>query len=120
MLKQYVFIPRSPKMSAGKIASQACHATFMALAKQSGARGNDTINKWKDSGMCVIVLEANNEAHLHSISRYLEQWNVIHHLYIDEGYTECPPLSATALATGVIDESKEWMFKNFKLFGSHK
>ncbi|KKK42052.1 hypothetical protein LCGC14_2386860 [marine sediment metagenome] len=31
--KQFVVIPKRPKMSAGKMVSQGCHATFMALEK---------------------------------------------------------------------------------------
>lgn len=31
---QYVIIPRKPKMSTGKIASQTAHATYMALENQ--------------------------------------------------------------------------------------
>lgn len=133
MLKQYVFIPKSLKMSVGKAASQVAHATFMALEKQSEKTihawfdryeiGKNQIEIWKDSGMCVIVLEAKNPEHLMQISKYFEQWNITHHLYIDEGYTEVLPMTATALATEILDDEDELikgMLKNFKLYGARK
>lgn len=112
-LKQYVFVPKKPIMSKGKIASQVCHATFMALDKQHEI----DIAKWKFGGMCVIVLEVEDTEQLSNVARYLDQWGVINHLYIDEGLTEVPPMTPTALATGVIPEDKHWMFKQFELFG---
>lgn len=112
MLKQYVFVPRRLKMSKGKMASQVAHATFMALDKENV----HLINKWKNEGMCVIVLECEDTNHLLQIDKYLEQWKVVHHMYVDEGYTEVLPMTATALATGIMQESDAWMFANFKLF----
>jgi len=121
MLRQYVIVPKKPKMSTGKIASQVAHATFMVLDnKEIKNYKSHIIKEWKDSGMCVIVLETYDSNHLMQISEYLKQWHVIHHLYIDEGITEVTPMTATALATEIIDESKEWMFEKFKLFGDKK
>ncbi len=110
--KQFVVIPRRPKMSSGKIASQSCHATFMALEKTD----KKLIAKWKKEGMCVIVLECENEIKLHGIDKYLEQWNIPHHLYIDEGITEIPAGTCTALSTGVMTENQFWMLSQLKLF----
>ena len=129
MLKQYVFVPKKPAMSAGKIASQVAHATFMALDKQSNIKGSWSsgepdgdwhIERWKESGMCVIVCEVETWASLIALDKYFEQWNVVHHLYIDEGMTEVEPMTPTALATGIIEDDKQWMFEKFKLFGAKK
>lgn len=116
MLKQYVFVPKQPRMSAGKIASQVAHATFMALEQEPSM----IKRKWKKSGMCVIVLEAKSNNHLMEIDRYLEQWKVTHYLYIDEGYTEVPPMTATALATGIVKDRKQWMFEKFRMYGQKR
>lgn len=111
--KQYVIVPKKPKMSKGKIASQVAHATFMALENQN----NKTLKEqWKKNGMCVIVLECRDEIQLRNINKYLEQWKVPHHLYIDEGLYGCAPFTATALATGVLTEEQSWMFKTLRLF----
>lgn len=84
MLKQYVIVPKKPKMSTGKIASQVAHATFMALKKSNPK----LIKKWKNTGMCVIVLQCKDITQLFGIYEYLKQWRIPNHLYIDEGLTE--------------------------------
>jgi peptidyl-tRNA hydrolase len=66
------------------------------------------------------VLECEDQAHLMHIAKYCEQWNICHHLYIDEGLTEVFPLTATCLATGLIHEDDDWMFKEFKLYTEKK
>ena len=113
-LKQYVFIPKSLNMSVGKAASQVAHATFLALEHEDYF----ITQEWKEKGMCVIVLEAENPQHLNNISSYLSFWDIINHNYIDEGLTEVLPMTPTALATGIVPEDKFWMFEQFKLFGS--
>ena len=104
--KQYVIVPRKPKMSKGKIASQVAHATFMALENQKNIplrAGNlpsgYLIEEWKNKGMCVIVLQCKDEQALNNMAKYLEQWNISHHLYIDEGLYGCKLFTATDLAT---------------------
>lgn len=111
-LKQFVIVPNKPKMSVGKIASQVAHATFMALDNQP-----DTllINEWKNSGMCVIVLACKDTLQLMGIAKYFEQWEIPHHLYIDEGMTEVDMGTPTALATGVLKTDQFWMFSKLKL-----
>jgi len=121
MLKQYVIVPKRPRMSPGKIASQVAHATFMALKEQKYQFWSEDNNKkiidvWEKTGMCVIVLQCKNEIKLHGIAKYLDQWGIPYHLYIDEGMTEISMGTATALATGIIEEDKQWMFETMKLY----
>lgn len=113
MLKQFIFLPIKPIMSKGKLASQSAHASYFALKNQKNKK---LINKWEITGNCVIVFEVKNQLSLIQIDKYLEQWKIPHHLYIDEGHTEVEPLSATALATGIIKENDQWIFEKFKLF----
>lgn len=130
-LKQYVVVPKKPKMSPGKIASQVAHATFMALRKQDKIvydwdnRENpmivsrsewDNIDEWEKNGMCVIVLQCKTTEQLSNIAKYFEQWEIPHHLYIDEGLTEIDPMTPTALATGVLPEDKHWVLYGLPLF----
>ena len=117
--KQFVIVPKKPKMSKGKIASQVAHATFMALENQNDYKEmpeNPLIQKWIGSGMCVIVLQCESPLELFGIDKYLEQWKVPHHLYIDEGITEVNMGTPTALATGVMTEDQFWMFHTMRLF----
>jgi len=122
--KQFVVVPKKPYMSRGKIASQVAHASFVALEKQRGfdgtgavdVEGGNLVKDWKQSGMCVIVLECPTQQELFGIAKYCEQWGVQHHLYIDEGMTEIPMGTATAFATGIVPKEKQWMFSQLKLF----
>lgn len=113
--KQFVIIPKKPKMSVGKIASQTAHATFMALENQKENLLNP-IRKWKKSGMCVIILQCKDSLELFGIAEYLKQWKVPHHLYIDEGITEVDMGTPTALATGVLRDDLHWIFETMKLY----
>lgn len=107
-------------MSKGKIASQVAHATFMALEKQKNLKQKDInlIQEWKKNGMCVIVLQCSNPEKLMGIAKYLKQWNIPHHLYIDEGITEVNMGTPTSLATGVMTEEQFWMLGTMDLFGT--
>lgn len=111
MLKQYIIIPKKPKMSIGKVASQATHASYMALKYESFW----TRKRWERTGQCVIVLQCKDSSQLMGIAKYFEQWNILHHIYIDEGFTEVNMGDATALATGIIRESDQWMFDTLKM-----
>ena len=113
--KQFVIIPKIPKMSKGKLVSQGCHATFMAIEKQKEYLFNK-IRKWKRKGMCVIVLQCSTSERLMTIAKYLDQWGIINHLYIDEGITEVEMGTPTALATGILTEDKFWIFENLRLY----
>ena len=110
--KQFVIVPKCPKMSKGKISSQCCHATFMALEKQ---KKDKIISKWKHLGMCVIVLSCKDTHALTNIATYLQEWKIPYGLCIDEGLTEVEPMTPTALATGVLSEDKFWIFETMKL-----
>ena len=115
--KQYVIVPKKPKMSKGKIASQVAHATFMALyVQKTKPHGSQLITDWKNNGMCVIVLQCKNVTQLMGIAKYLEQWKVVNHLYIDEGITEVPAFTPTCLATGVLTPEHYWMFSQLELY----
>jgi len=114
--KQFVIIPTKPRMSAGKVASQTAHATFMALERQRQTKeGRALIARWKSEGLCVIVLTCKTQVELMNIAHYCEQWNVPGHLYIDEGFTEIPMGTATAFATGVMPATQHWMLSQLRL-----
>ena len=125
MLKQFIILPYSPHMTTGKIASQVCHASFMALEQVrknlSDSQGymvdeDHLITEWKNTGMCVITLGCSTSQQLLGIAEYFKQWKIIHHLYIDEGMTEIEMGTPTALATGIIKPDQQWMLSHLKLF----
>ena len=116
--KQFIIVPKKPKMGAGKIASQVAHATFMVHSQRHkiNSYSLEVVENWKKNGMCVIVLECKDQQQLINLDKYLKQWDIPCHLYIDEGLYGCEPFTATALATGVLTEDKFWIFENMKLF----
>jgi len=115
MLKQYIVLPRKPRMSPGKLVSQGVHASFMALHSPN-EDNSIRIEDWKNSGQCVIVCQVYDTATLLGLKAYCEQWKVPHHLYVDEGYTEVECGTPTAFATGIIEEKDQWMFAELELF----
>lgn len=126
-----MIVPKKPRMSKGKIASQVAHSTFMALENQKassnvgvkltkkGGENYNLIEEWKINGMCVIVLQCESPLELMGIAKYLEQWGIANHLYIDEGITEVSMGTPTSLATGVMTEEQFWILGTMELFGTN-
>jgi len=115
LYKQFVVVPKRPRMSKGKIASQVAHATYLALKKE--AKFNKALLElWEKNGLCVIVLQVQDTHYLKNLAQYLDTWNITYALYIDEGLTEVPPFTPTALATGIIEPEQYWMFSRLELF----
>lgn len=112
MYKQFIIVPKKPKMSVGKIASQVAHASFMVLEFED----EQILDDWKKEGMCTIVLQCKDTVQLMGIEKYFDQWNVLSWMYIDEGLTEVPMGTPTALATTILDESKWWMLEKLRLY----
>ncbi len=117
--KQFIVIPRKPKMSSGKMVSQGCHASYMALEQQRKTNPK-IIKEWEKEGQCVIVLECPSQIQLMNLAKYCEQWNVDCWNYIDEGLTEIPCGTNSCFATGVLPAKDHWMFSTLKLFTDKK
>jgi peptidyl-tRNA hydrolase len=84
----YVVVNKDLKMSSGKVAAQVAHVS---------ARLDMGYPK------IVVVLQATTEQ-LHNLFDYIEYTPYCRELYIDEGVNEVAPMSATALAFGMVDE----------------
>lgn len=112
----YIVLNGEHKMSPGKAAAQAVHASQMLS-------GNSKFDFLSDYKRTVIVLEAKNTQQLLSLYTYLDDADVESSYYIDEGHNEVDAYSVTALAAGPFEyediESRE-MFAAFPLFGFKK
>lgn len=86
--KMYVVVNTDLKMSLGKTAAQVAHAV---------ARLDVGVPR------TMIVLQGKTEQ-IHNLDTYLERANIPHHMYIDEGVNEVAPMSATALAFGMVED----------------
>lgn len=109
----YIVINGELKMSPGKVAAQAVHSAMLL-------NGNSKEDFLSDFRRTVIVLEAKNSQQIMNLYTYLNQSEVDHDYYIDEGVNEVDAYSITALAAFVgDDESLREMFEAFPLYNGH-
>lgn len=106
----YILINGELNMSPGKAAAQAVHSVMML-------NGNSKSDFLSDYRRTVIVLEAKNSQQIMNLYTYLEQTDVDHDYYIDEGANEVDAYSITAMAAFVgDDEELRAMFEAFPLY----
>lgn len=78
----YVIVNEDLGMSAGKVAAQVAHAVARIDAYPPHV---------------AVVLGGTTEQ-IHNLDEYMTRAKMPHHMQIDEGANEVPPMSATALA----------------------
>src|ERR1051326_349906 len=105
-MKMAIVVPLSLGMSPGKVASQVAHAALVAGLKSQTHEG---FVSWLLGGMKKIVLETAVESELVDLDNRAKKFGLVSHLVQDEGLTEVPFGSFTALAIGpangsIIDE----------------
>lgn len=112
----YVIANKGLHMSGGKLAAQVAHAVMMAAADQS----KELFKQWTNSmHRTIIVLEADDEAHMRNIHSYLSERGFRMSLIIDEGVNEITPYTVTAMASEVLDRNDPNVaaaFGSFKLY----
>ena len=112
----YILLNGELKMSPGKAAAQAVHASMLLNSRSR----EDFTSDYKRT---VIILEAKNSEQIKNLYSYLDEVEVDCDYYIDEGKNEVDAYSATALAIGPIEyddiKSRE-MLSAFPLFGKRK
>ncbi len=105
-IKQVIIIRTDLKMSRGKIAAQAAHASLMSFFKTD--RINEEVTrKWLDAGEKKIVLKVPDEDALITLYNAFRYKDIPCVLVTDAGLTEIPPGSKTALGIG------PWMSNEF-------
>jgi peptidyl-tRNA hydrolase, PTH2 family len=109
----YVFANKNIKMSPGKLASQVAHGACFAQLHSN----NDIIKQWINKGFTKIILQVKDEYELKEIKNQLLKLGIQSTLITDEGRTEIPSGSITALGVEVIDKNKYIeFFQKFKLY----
>lgn len=107
-------------MTPGKIAAQAQHAAVEAFRISDSAM----LDAWYLGGhYCKLVMLAEDDVHLITIQKYIEDRGFKTKLIIDEGRTEIRPLSTTALGVEVVDRDDPHTaatFGEFKLYKEAK
>jgi PTH2 family peptidyl-tRNA hydrolase len=112
----YLIANKGLGMSAGKLAAQVAHAAVRATMFQTPSE----VSEWFEKGETKIVLEARDAEHLILAQTYLDRAGFRSHLVIDEGHTEVPPLSATALGVELVDKADEQVKFTFETFKTYK
>lgn len=109
----YIFLNKGIKMSKGKIAVQAAHASCKAMVISKP----EILKEWDNGPFVKIMLEALNDKHIYTIEKYLNDNNIHCITICDEGRTEIEPGSITALGVEIIDREKyKPIMSGFKLY----
>lgn len=113
----YSFINRGLGMTPGKIAAQAQHAAVEAFRISDP----ELLDDWYLGGhYCKLVMLAEDDVHLMTIQKYIEERGFKTKLIIDEGRTEIRPLSTTALGVEVVDRDDPHTAATFESFNLYK
>jgi len=100
--KQIVIVRKDLKMSTGKIAAQASHASIEAVLKSD----NSKVKSWREGGMKKVVLKVNSRGELLKFKNEADRNKLITALIKDAGHTQIKPGSITCLGIGPDLEEK--------------
>lgn len=90
------------KMSRGKIAAQACHASLGAYKKADPS----VLKKWEAEGEKKVVLKVKDLDELFEIHELAKATNMPIYLVHDAGHTELPRSTITCLGIGPDEDEK--------------
>lgn len=101
-LKQVIIVRSDLKMSKGKIAAQASHASVDCILKSH----KELVEDWRAQGMKKVVLKVSSLQDMMKYKKIAEEKMVTACLVKDAGQTEVKPGTITCLGIGPDDERK--------------
>jgi peptidyl-tRNA hydrolase len=114
----YIFLNKGLGMSTGKSAAQAAHAAVEAYRISPD---NWIKESWYKGGHYMkLVMECRDSDHLRDTERYLNDRGFKTVLILDEGHTEVPPITPTALAVALVDKDDPHTAATFESFRLYK
>ncbi len=100
--KQVIAVRSDLKMSKGKLAAQASHASVEAVLRSD----KDDIKFWREQGMKKIVVKVATKEALFTLKKEAEDAGLVCALITDAGHTEVEPGTVTCLGIGPDKEEK--------------
>lgn len=94
--KQCVIIREDLKLSKGKAAAQAAHASILSY-ELAAVRDR---KKWKALGQKKVVLKVNSLAEIYKLEKEAKKLGLPFAIVEDAGLTEIPPGTVTAIGIG--------------------
>lgn len=101
-MKQAIVVRNDLKMSKGKIAAQASHASVECLMRSK----KEVISEWRAQGMKKVVLKVNSLEDIMLIKRLADEAGIVACPITDAGHTEVAPGTVTCIGVGPDSESK--------------
>jgi peptidyl-tRNA hydrolase len=112
-MAMYIFLNKGLGMSTGKAAAQAAHAAILAHEISS----DEAVADWNRGGHYKkLVMQARDAEHLAHIQKYLTDRGIKSAMVIDEGLTEIPSHTPTALGVEIVDKADEHVEATFSTF----
>ena len=109
----YIFVNKGLGMSSGKLMAQAGHAAVEAFRISE----SEMITQWNlGKHYTKLIMQARDADHLKFIRLYLADRGFKSELIIDEGITEIPPHTPTALGVEIVDKEDENVAATFSTF----
>jgi PTH2 family peptidyl-tRNA hydrolase len=98
-VKLVIVTRKDLKLSAGKLAAQASHAS-VDCALKAQKHQPETFRRWHSEGQKKVVVKAEKEADLFRIKLEAERIGLTTALISDAGHTEIAPGTITVLGVG--------------------
>jgi peptidyl-tRNA hydrolase, PTH2 family len=95
-MKQVIVMRGDLKISRGKIAAQACHASLGSYKRAD----EGMIKKWEQEGGKKVVVKVNDLRELFEIYELVKAADIPHFMVRDAGHTELPESTITCLGIG--------------------
>lgn len=99
-MKQAIILRRDLKLSAGKAAAQASHASVEAYKKAD----EESRNEWESIGQKKVVLRVESEKELLDIFMQAKRGKLPCALIKDAGHTQIAPGTITAVSIGPAED----------------
>ncbi len=100
--KQVILIRQDLKLSKGKMASQASHASVECVLKSN----RDDVDKWRRQGMKKVVLKVKDLKELMKYKKQAEDLGLVTSFVTDAGKTHLKPGTTTCVGIGPDKEGK--------------